>query len=303
MTIIQWYPGHMAKAKRNMEQDIATVDLSIVVLDARIPLSSYNPDFNKILKKKTIMAVLNKADLANPAATKEWIKYYEKRGIMAVAMDSQKKRGMQELIKKAVASAEPIMQRLEARGRRRRPVRAMVVGSPNTGKSTLINAIMPKSVSKTGNKPGVTRGKQWVRINDKIELLDTPGVLWPKFENPKVAFALAITGAISNDVYDNYEVALQLIDWLREQNEKALPERFKIEAAADDKPEAVLEKLGRARGMLSAGGVVRVEDAAKILLAEFRNGKLGRYTIDKLPQDRNSERDKSVENEEREKND
>ena len=284
MTIIQWYPGHMTKAKKNMEQDIATVDLSIVVLDARIPLSSYNPDFNKILKKKPILVVLNKADLANPAATKEWIKYYEQREITAVAMNSQKKQGMQELIKKAVASAEPVMQRLEARGRKRRPVRAMVAGSPNTGKSTLINAIMPKSVSKTGNKPGVTRGKQWVRINDKIELLDTPGVLWPKFENPKVAFALAITGAISNDVYDTYEVALQLIDWLRENNPDALPQRFKIEAAADDTSEAVLEKIGKARGMLAAGGVVRVEDAAKILLAEFRNGKLGRYTVDRLPQ-------------------
>lgn len=289
MTVIQWYPGHMAKAKKNMEQDIATVDLSIVVLDARIPLSSYNPDFNKILKKKPILVVLNKADLANSVATKGWIKYYERRDILAVAMNSRKKQGMQELIKKAVASAEPIMQRLEARGRKRRPVRAMVVGSPNTGKSTLINAIMPKSVSKTGNKPGVTRGKQWVRINDKIELLDTPGVLWPKFENPKVAFALAITGAISNDVYDTYEVALQLIEWLRENNEQALAERFKIEMAAEDTPETVLEKIGKARGMLAAGGVVRVEDAAKILLAEFRNGKLGRYTVDKLPQVQNTE--------------
>ena len=283
MTIIQWYPGHMAKAKKNMEQDIVTVDLSIVVLDARIPFSSYNPDFNKILKKKPILVVLNKADLANPAATKEWIKYYEKKDILAVAMNSQKKQGMQELMKKAVAAAEPVMQRLEARGRRRRPVRAMVVGSPNTGKSTLINAIMPKATSKTGNKPGVTRGKQWVRINDKIELLDTPGVLWPKFENPKVAFALAVTGAISNDVYDTYEVSLRLIDWLQANSPNALSGRFKIEIADNDSPEVILEKIGKARGMLAAGGVVRVEDAARILLAEFRNGKLGRFTLDKMP--------------------
>lgn len=283
MTIIQWYPGHMAKAKKNMEQDIVTVDLSIVVLDARIPLSSYNPDFNKILQKKPILVVLNKADLANPVATKEWIKYYQKRDILAVAMNSQKKQGMQELLKKAISSAEPVMQKLEAKGRRRRPVRAMVVGSPNTGKSTLINAIMPKATSKTGNKPGVTRGKQWVRINDKIELLDTPGVLWPKFENPKVAFALAITGAISNDVYDTYEVALQLIKWMQENKADALSDRFKIEIDETDSPEIILEKIGKARGMLAAGGVVRVEDAAKILLAEFRNGKLGRFTIDRMP--------------------
>ncbi|MGI5824378.1 MAG: ribosome biogenesis GTPase YlqF [Bacillota bacterium] len=280
MTIIQWYPGHMAKAKRNMEQDIAAVDLSIVVLDARIPFSSYNPDFNKILKKKPILVVLNKADLANKTATAAWIKYYESRGLMAVAMNSQKKQGMQELLKKAVASAEPVMLRLEARGRRRRPVRAMVVGSPNTGKSTLINAIMPKAASKTGNKPGVTRGKQWVRINDKIELLDTPGVLWPKFEDPKVGFALAVTGAISSDVYDTYDVALKLIDWLCKIKPTALTERYKIELETEDNAETVIEKIGRARGMLASGGVIRVEDAAKIILAEFRNGKLGCFTLD-----------------------
>lgn len=280
MTIIQWYPGHMAKAKKNMEQDIAAVDLSIVVLDARIPFSSYNPDFDRILKKKPVLVVLNKSDLANAAATKGWIKYYESKGILAVAMNAAKKQGMQELLKKAAAAAEPVMQRLEARGRRRRPVRAMVVGSPNTGKSTLINAIMPKATSKTANRPGVTRGKQWVRINDKIELLDTPGVLWPKFEDPKVGFALAVTGAVSNDVYDNYDVALRLLKWLCGVKPQALAERYKIEILAEDTPEEIMEKIGRSRGMLAAGGVVRVEDAAKIVLAEFRNGKLGRYTLD-----------------------
>lgn len=243
------------------------------------------------------MVVLNKADLANPAATKEWIKYYGKKNIPAVAMNSQKKQGMQELLKKAIASAEPVMQKLEAKGRRRRPVRAMVAGSPNTGKSTLINAIMPKATSKTGNKPGVTRGKQWVRINDKIELLDTPGVLWPKFENPKVAFALAITGAISNDVYDTYEVALQLIKWIGENKSDALANRFKIEICENDSAETVLEKIGKARGMLAAGGIVRVEDAAKILLAEFRNGKLGRFTVDKVPVPKVEPKDNTAEKE------
>lgn len=279
--IIQWYPGHMAKAKMNMEQDIVTVDLSIVVLDARIPRSSYNPDFDRILRKKPVLAVLNKADLADPVQTKAWIRYYEKNDIAAVAMNAQKKRGMQELLKKAVRAAEPVMQKLEAKGRRRRPVRAMVVGSPNTGKSTLINAVMPKATSKTGNKPGVTRGKQWVRINDKIELLDTPGVLWPKFENDWIGFALAATGAVSSDVYDPYEVASRLVDWLSEVRSEALKERYKIEAVGN--AEAILEEIGRARGMLAAGGLVKTEDAARVLLAEFRNGKLGRFTLDLPP--------------------
>jgi ribosome biogenesis GTPase A len=284
MTIIQWYPGHMAKAKKNMEQDIKTVDLSVVVLDARIPYSSYNPDFNNILKKKPVVVVLNKSDMASKALTERWIKYYKKQNIEAVAVNAQKKQGIQELLKKIIVSAEPVMQRLEERGRKRRPVRAMVVGSPNTGKSTLINAIMPKATSKTGNKPGVTRGKQWVRINEKIELLDTPGVLWPKFDDPKVGFALAVTGAISSDVYDTYDVALSLVNWLLEVKPQIIEERYKIEILVEDNAETIIEKIGRSRGMLAAGGIVKTEDAAKILLAEFRNGKLGRFTLD-IPKD------------------
>lgn len=288
MTVIQWYPGHMAKAKRLMQEDMQVVDMSLVVLDARIPFSSYNPDFDLILAKKPVIMVLNKQDLANGAMTRGWLAHFRARGLGAVAVNAQQARGMQDLQRVIMQTAEPLFAELAAKGRRRRPVRAMVVGSPNTGKSTLINSLVPKAVSKTGNKPGVTRGKQWVRIGEQIELLDTPGVLWPKFERHSVAFRLAATGAISETVYDYYQVALELLDWLRRYGAAQLCARYKLEQTAiiDCPVEQVLEAVGRSRGLLAAGGVVRPEETARLLLAEFRNGKIGRFTLDKLPEDR-----------------
>ncbi len=285
MTVIQWYPGHMAKARRLMEEDMRVVDMSLVVLDARIPLSSYNPDFDRILAKKPQLMVLNKQDLADAAATKGWLAYFRRRGLGAVAINAQAGQGMKELEKAIMQAAEPLFAELAAKGRRRRPVRAMVAGSPNTGKSTLINSLLPKAASKTGNKPGVTRGKQWVRLGDKIELLDTPGVLWPKFETHSVAFRLAATGAISETVYDYYQVALELLDWLRTHGLAALCARYKLDEAemAACHVEEVLAAIGRSRGLLAAGGVVREEETARLLLAEFRNGKIGRFTLDDVP--------------------
>lgn len=282
MTVIQWYPGHMAKAKRLMEEDIQIVDMSLVVLDARIPFSSYNPDFNRILAKKPMIMVLNKQDLANAQLTRQWLDYFRAQGHGAVAINAQLGRGMQDLQRVIMQTAEPLYQALEARGRRRRPVRVMVAGSPNTGKSTLINALAPKAVSKTGNKPGVTRGKQWVRFGEQIELLDTPGVLWPRFEQRSVAFRLAATGAIAETVYDYYEVALELLEWLRQNGATQLCARYKLqpENIKDCPIEKVLEQVGKARGLLAAGGVVRLEETARLLLAEFRNGKIGRFTLD-----------------------
>lgn len=286
MTVIQWYPGHMAKAKRLMQEDIRIVDMSLVVLDARIPRSSYNPDFDKILHQKPMLMVLNKRDLADAAATKRWLAALAGRPDCAgaVAINAQQTQGIKELERQIMQAAQPLFAELAAKGRRRRPVRAMVVGSPNTGKSTLINALLPKAASKTGNKPGVTRGKQWVRFGEQIELLDTPGVLWPKFEQPEVALRLAVTGAISETVYDQYQVSLQLLDWLLAHGQAALAERYKLspEALAGRLPEQVLEDIGRARGLLAGGGVVRLEEAARLLLAEFRNGKIGRFTMDEV---------------------
>ncbi len=226
--------------------------------------------------------VLNKADMANPAETKKWLAYYKSKGFGAVAMNAQQKQGVKELLKTAANMAEPVLAALEAKGRNRRPVRAMVVGSPNTGKSTLINALMPKATSKTGNKPGVTRGKQWVRVNDKIDLLDTPGILWPKFENANIAFALAVTGAISNEVYSSLEVVLQLIGRLNKFSPNPWETRYKIDCA-EKSAEQIIQAIGLARGMLAQGGTVVEEEVAAVVLAEFRNGKLGRFTLDEVP--------------------
>lgn len=282
MTVIQWYPGHMAKARRLMQEDMQVVDMSLVVLDARIPASSYNPDFDRILAAKPVIMVLNKKDLAEAGATRRWLAEYERRGLGAVAINAQQAQGVKDLQRVIMQTAEPLFAQLEAKGRRRRPVRAMVVGSPNTGKSTLINSLVPRAVSKTGNKPGVTRGKQWVRIGEQIELLDTPGVLWPKFEQEQVAFRLAACGLIAETVYDYYQVALKLVLWLQANGERELAERYKLAAAelAAGEPELLLEAIGRRRGLLAAGGVVRLEETARLLLAEFRNGKIGRFTMD-----------------------
>lgn len=282
MTVIQWYPGHMAKARRLMQEDMQVVDMSLVVLDARIPASSYNPDFDRILAAKPVIMVLNKKDLAEAGATRRWLAEYERRGLGAVAINAQQAQGVKDLQRVIMQTAEPLFAQLEAKGRRRRPVRAMVVGSPNTGKSTLINSLVPRAVSKTGNKPGVTRGKQWVRIGEQIELLDTPGVLWPKFEQEQVAFRLAACGLIAETVYDYYQVALKLVLWLQANGARELVERYKLAAAelAVSEPELLLEAIGRRRGLLAAGGVVRLEETARLLLAEFRNGKIGRFTMD-----------------------
>lgn len=286
MTVIQWYPGHMAKAKRQMQEDMRIVDMSLVVLDARIPKSSYNPDFDRILRQKPALMVLNKRDLADSAATKRWLTALQqnKEGCVgAVAINAQQTQGVKELERQIMQAAQPLFAALEAKGRRRRPVRVMVAGSPNTGKSTLINSLLPKAGAKTGNKPGVTRGKQWVRLGEQIELLDTPGVLWPKFEQPEVAFRLAVTGAISETVYDYYQVALQLVEWLSQHGAAELAARYKLaEGDLAQPPELALEAIGRARGLLAAGGMVRLEETARLLLAEFRNGKIGRFTLDEI---------------------
>ncbi len=286
MTVIQWYPGHMAKAKRQMQEDMRIVDMSLVVLDARIPQSSYNPDFDRILYQKPVLMVLNKRDLADSAATKRWLKALpqaKENCVGAVAINAQQTQGVKELERQIMQAAQPLFAALAAKGRRKRPVRVMVAGAPNTGKSTLINSLLPKATAKTGNKPGVTRGKQWVRLGEQIELLDTPGVLWPKFEQPEVAFRLAVTGAISETVYDYYQVALQLLAWLLQHGAEQLAARYKM-AAADltQPPELVLEAVGRARGLLAAGGQVRLEETARLLLAEFRNGKIGQFTLDAI---------------------
>lgn len=277
--MIQWYPGHMAKTKRNIEADLSLVDMVIEVLDARIPAASRNPDLEPYIQKKCHLLLLNKADLANPNATQQWLRYYKKRGYIPEAVNAARKQGIKDMQAAIALASQPLLEKLQAKGRLPRPVRAMVLGIPNCGKSTVINALAPNAAAKTGNKPGVTRGRQWVRTNVGIDLLDTPGMLWPKFANEDVAFKLAVCGSISDAVFPTYSVACQLAQLLLGLAPNALVDRYKL-SALPPTPEELLYAIARSRGMLSVGGKVREDDAAMILIQEFRSGKLGRLTLE-----------------------
>lgn len=277
---IQWYPGHMAKAKKKIKENLCLVDVTIEVVDARLPESSRNPILDKLISGKPRVMALNKRDLADIESTKEWIAYFKSKGFGAIAIDSVTKQGIKELINEVKLAAEPAMKKLEAKGRRRRGVRAMIVGIPNVGKSTVINAMVNQASAKTGNKPGVTKGTQWIRVAEGFELMDTPGLLWPKFEDPEIGFKLAATGAISDQVYSLEDVARRVILFLKEKRPEVLLERYKIDQINDD-PWVVLEDIGRKRGFLASGAVVKIDQTAVMLLQEFRSGKLGQITMEK----------------------
>ncbi|MGI6360854.1 MAG: ribosome biogenesis GTPase YlqF [Bacillota bacterium] len=280
ITNINWYPGHMVKGKRNIAADLRRIDVLIEVLDARAPKSSRNPDLSNINgQKKPHVLVLNKADLADAEATKKWLAFYRRRGYQAVAVNAVQKRGIKELLAAVNRAAEPLLQKLADKGRLSRPVRAMVVGIPNSGKSTVINAFCPAKTVKTGNMPGVTRGQQWVKTTAGIELLDTPGVLWPRFADYRTAFNLAVIGSISDLVYPYEKIAQELAELLLEKNPQALQDRFKLSELPVDGRQ-LITAIGKRRGLLAAGGRVRMEDSSLLLLREFRAGLLGRYTLD-----------------------
>ncbi|MCL1975062.1 MAG: ribosome biogenesis GTPase YlqF [Firmicutes bacterium] len=279
--LIQWYPGHMAKAKRRIDQDMDIVDIIIEVADARAPLSSINPDIRAYAKRKGHVLLFNKEDLADPQQTKLWLKEYRHQGLIPVAINSLHKQGLRYLSAAVEEAAEPLYARLKARGRLPRAVRAMVIGVPNCGKSTVINALAPTAAAKTGNMPGVTKGRQWVKTNIGLELLDTPGILWPRFATYDTAFKLAVLGCISDLVYPVYQVAVDLTLWLAEHAPDAVRERYRL-IELPKTAEEILWAIGAKRGLLGAGGIVRTEDTALLLMQEFRGGKLGRHTLDKF---------------------
>ena len=276
---IQWFPGHMAKARRQVKEDLKLVDAVIEILDARIPASSRNPDINEIVGGKPRLIILNKSDLANPVSTKRWEDFFLKTGCLAVAVDSASGRGVREVPGLIQQLTAPKMASLVASGRRPRPARCMVLGIPNVGKSFFINKLVGRRTAKTENRPGVTRGRQWIKVAGNLELMDTPGILWPKLGDTGVSFRLAVTGAIKEEVFDLNAVAGELLKWLAGNYPEAIRERYKLEELPDE-PEELLEAVGAKRGFFNSGGTVDTLKSAKTVLKEFRGGKLGRFTLE-----------------------
>lgn len=279
---LQWYPGHMRKAERLVKENLKLVDVVIELLDARIPMSSANPVLREIVGGKPRVIVLNKADLADEAATRAWVNCFATQGITAVPVDAVKGRGIKELVQAIAKCAKPKTDKLVQHGAKARAARCMILGIPNVGKSSLINRLSGGSKTKVENRPGVTRAKQWIRIGAQLELLDMPGILWPKFEDRQAALHLAFTGAINDNVYDVASVVLLLLDTLRMRYPSDLMERYRLEGELPSGME-LLEEIGRKRGCLRAGGKVDYEKAEQIVLTDFRSGRLGRVTLDDFP--------------------
>lgn len=282
--LIQWFPGHMTKTKRMIEDHLKAVDVVAELLDARIPQSSANPMVEELVKGKPRIVILNKADLADPRETDLWISYYKKKGISVVPMTVGNGKNKKKLLSLIRETAEPILSRWRKRGLKNRSVRLMILGIPNVGKSSLINFLAGKASTRTANTPGHTRGKQWVRLSDGLDLLDTPGVLWPKFDDQTAALRLAATGAIAGDVFNPDEVVPALLSSLAETAPQVLKDVYGIDDVNRD-PQLLLEDAGRRRGCLLPGGAIDYDRAEMAVLRDFRNGKLGRITLDPLPKE------------------
>ena len=275
-----WYPGHMTKAVRQMKEDIKLIDLVIELLDARIPLSSRNPDIDDLGKNKARLVLLNKSDLADETDNNKWIQYFKDKGIIALKINSKNKQGIKEINNAVQIACKEKIERDKKRGIIYLPVRAMVVGIPNVGKSTFINAYAGRAAAKTGNKPGVTKGKQWIKLNKSLELLDTPGILWPKFDDQTIGMHLAFIGSINDNILDVTELAYQLVKLLATTYPKVVVERYKIEGHED--PLQVMYQVAEVRGCKLKGNQPDLEKTSKIIMDDFRAGKLGRITLDKL---------------------
>lgn len=274
----QWYPGHMTKAVRQMKEDIKLIDLVIEIVDARIPLASRNPDIDSLAQNKARLILMNKSDLADSKANQEWETYFMNKGYQVVTLDSRKKNRMKQVSQKIEEACKEKRERDRRRGIKNRPIRAMVVGIPNVGKSTFINSFAGKAAAKTGNKPGVTKGKQWIRLNKDTELLDTPGILWPKFDDQTVGLHLAWIGAISDNVLNIDELTLLLIEFLQERYAGTLNERFSVDETA--KSSDILIEIAKNRNCIKKGNEIDYSKAANLVLDEFRSGALGRISVE-----------------------
>ncbi len=276
---IQWYPGHMTKTRRQIEADLKLVDAVCEIVDARIPISSRNPDIDSICGNKPRIIVLNRMDLADPKATKLWMEYFRGKGMAAVATDCKSRKGINSFQPAVRSVLKEKLERDAAKGMHR-PLKVMIVGIPNVGKSTLINQISGRKGAKAENRPGVTRGKQWVTVDSGLLLLDTPGILWPKFEDPEVGMMLAYTGAVKENIIDVEELACHLAELLWKYYPDTLRNRYGIDVSADLPGYMLIEEMGRKRGYLLARGEINTERMSKVLLDEYRLGKLGFFTLE-----------------------
>jgi len=280
--LIQWFPGHMAKTKRLIIEHLKAVDVAAELLDARIPLASANSMVEELLSGKPRIVILNKADLADPEMTKAWESYYKRKGVAAVSMSCGNGKDKKKFLRLIKEAADPMLEKWKRRGLKTRSARIMILGIPNVGKSTLINFISGTAAARTANTPGHTRGKQWVRLSQGLDLLDTPGVLWPKFEDQVAALRLAATGAIAGDVFDADTVVPELMRVLARTAPDALREKYGIEDAAAD-PQILLAQAGKRRGCILPGGAIDYARVQTMILNDFRSGKLGRITLDAVP--------------------
>ena len=301
---IQWYPGHMTKARRAMQEDIKLIDLVIEVVDARVPFSSRNPDIDDLAKNKGRIVLLNKSDLASERLNDAWAEWFKSQGIHVIKVNSRSGAGLKQINPLVQEACKEKIERDRRRGILNRPVRAMVVGIPNVGKSTFINSFAGKACTKTGNKPGVTKGNQWIRLNKTLELLDTPGILWPRFENQEVGLHLAFIGSINDEILNRQELAVKLLTFMMKHYDKVLKERYdlpdenRIETSSDPaggqektnqaqdwnaRAYAVLEGIARSRACLLKGGELDLEKASSLFIDDFRSGKLGRVTLEFPP--------------------
>ena len=277
----QWYPGHMTKAKRMMQENMKLIDIMIELVDARIPLSSRNPDIDQLAANKSRLILLNKTDMADERVTAQWEEYFKEKGFYVARTNARSGKGVKGTQAIVMDACKEKLERDRKRGIKNRPIRAMIAGIPNVGKSTFINTFAGRACAKTGNKPGVTKGKQWIRLNKGVELLDTPGILWPKFEDQQVGIRLACVGSIKDDILNMEELALWLIDYLRENYKGILAERYQI--TEEGTSVEVLEAIARARGCLKKQEELDYAKASLILFDDFRSGKMGRITLERAP--------------------
>lgn len=280
---IQWFPGHMAKARRQVTEKLKLVDIIFELVDARLPLSSRNPMIDEILNQKPRLVILNKEDMADPVMTKEWIKYFKEHGVEAVSVNSQAGNGLDKIVKAAENILKEKFDRMRARGIKPRAMRAMIVGIPNVGKSTLINRIAKKNIAKTGNMPGVTKAQQWIKTAKHLELLDTPGILWPKFEDPETGYKLALTGAIKDSILNLQDVAIWGLRFLEDRYPARLEERYGFRELPDDIA-FVFTQIGERRGSLAAGGEVDYDKVTDVIIRDVRTTQFGRLTFDIPPE-------------------